>query len=54
MSKNMKITKKELCTLGVGACVILSAGAVENMPVVSALLIAATAALVKIGELWEA
>lgn len=50
----MKITKKELCAVGVAVCVILSAGAVENMPVVSALLIAATAALVKIGELWEA
>lgn len=49
----MRKYKKELCALGSGAAFIISAGAVENMPVLSFVLIAAMAALVRIGELWE-
>lgn len=46
--------KKEICALGAGLSFLLGAGAVETMPVITIIMIAAMAALVKIGELWEA
>ena len=45
--------KKTICAFSGAAAFFIAAGVIETMPVISALLIAALAACVKIGELWE-
>ena len=45
--------KQTLCTLAVGLCVLVSAGAIENYPLLSLVLVGASAWLVRAGELWE-
>lgn len=46
------MTRKEKCALGVGACVLIAAGAPD--PLISIIFAAVAGLLVRAGELWEA
>lgn len=48
------MTRKEKAALGAASSVLFAVGCAENYPVISALMIAALAACIKLGELWEA
>lgn len=50
MNKN----KQSICALIVGGLLIIGAGVIETMPIVTAVCLAGMAAAVKAGELWQA